>query len=363
MRRVAAPPAVAAEPTLGVAPVLLLDGVSKRYGRVTAVRELDLAVETGEVLAVVGPSGCGKSTTLRLIAGLEPPDAGHIRLGGRDVAGPRAWVPAEHRRVGLVFQDYALFPHLRVVGNVAFGLDRWPAGARRERVAEVLDLVALGDLAERYPHELSGGEQQRVALARAIAPEPTVVLLDEPFSNLDRNLRARVRAETLAVLRRTGTTAILVTHDQDEAMAAGDRVMVMNAGRREQLDVPQRVFHHPANRFVAAFMGDADFLPVRQEAGELLSELGRVVSGDRPVPPGRIDVMVRPHEVALHADPGGSARVVGVVCQGAFNLYTARLASGRTVRSLQPHTVAFAEGDAVRAELAAGARPTVLPGS
>jgi len=163
------------------------------------------------------------------------------------------------------------------------------------------------------------------------------------------------------VLRRTGTTAILVTHDQDEAMAAGDRVMVMNAGRQEQLDTPQHVFHHPATRFVAAFMGDADFLPARQQAGELLTELGRLPRADRPLPAGRIDVVVRPHEVALHADPGGAARVEGVVCQGAFTLYTVRLPSGRTVRSLQPHTVAFAERDAVRVELTSGALPTVVP--
>ena len=193
----------------------------------------------GELVTLIGPSGCGKSTVLRLLAGLERPDSGSVMLAGTEVAGPRRFVAPERRRVGLVFQDHALFPHLTVARNVGFGLDRLGRAERAARVAEVLALVRLGDLAARYPHELSGGEQQRVALARALAPGPTVVLLDEPFSSLDETLRAQVRAELVGVLRETRTTAVLVTHDQTEALSIGDRVVVMRDGRVEQEDTPQ----------------------------------------------------------------------------------------------------------------------------
>ncbi len=353
--------------------VLALERVSKHYRRVAAVRELNLDVPDGEVLALVGPSGCGKSTALRLVAGLEQPDAGQVRIGGEPVAGHGAWLPAERRRVGIVFQDHALFPHLTVAGNVSFGLDRWPAPRRRARVDEVLELVELGSLSARYPHELSGGEEQRVALARALAPAPALVLLDEPFSNLDRNLRAQIRTETVAILRSTGTAAVFVTHDQAEALATGDRVGVMNGGRIEQIGPPEDVFHAPVNRFVATFMGEADFLPARVSGGSLITEAGAV-----PVPTALnghtedllagsssgadVEVMVRPHEVTLRAAESGPARVVDAEFQGAFVLYTVALASGRTVRSLQPHTAGFAAGTPLIAELAHGHRPAVLTG-
>ncbi|MGH4017292.1 MAG: ABC transporter ATP-binding protein [Pseudonocardiaceae bacterium] len=342
--------------------VLALSGVSKRFRGVAAVRQLDLDLHDGEVLALIGPSGCGKSTALRLIAGLEQPDAGTIRIDAELVAGDGAWRPAERRRVGLVFQDHALFPHLTVAGNVAFGLNGWASGRRRARVGTVLELVELGRLSGRYPHELSGGEQQRVALARALAPEPALVLLDEPFSNLDRNLRAQIRTDTLSILRETGTAAVFVTHDQAEALATGDRVGVMHAGRIEQIDQPEEVFHAPANRFVATFMGEADFLPARRVGPELVTEAGAV-----PLPPGcngaaDITVMVRPHEVTLRPAASGPARVIGAEFQGAFVLYTVALASGRTIRSLQPHTAVFPAGTPLIAELAHGHHATVMAG-
>lgn len=342
---------------------LVLEEVTKTYGGVVAARALYLDARPGELLTLIGPSGCGKSTTLRLVAGLERPDAGAISIAGDVVADRRHWQPPERRRVGLVFQDHALFPHLNVSDNVAFGLDRLPRADRRTRVGEVLDMVRLGQLARRFPHELSGGEQQRVALARALAPRPAVVLLDEPFSSLDENLRAQVRSDTVAVLRETGTTAMLVTHDQTEALSVGDRVVVMRDGVIEQADTPQRVFESPSTRFVASFMGDADFLPAHVHNGVLVSEIGAVSaltgwgSGDVDV-----DVVLRPHEVALAVDPSSSARVVAVEYHGAFVLHTVELSSGRTLRSWQPHSVRHPVDTRVAVTLVPGITPTLLVG-
>ncbi len=342
---------------------LVLDGVSKRYGAVDAARDVSLSIAPGELLTLIGPSGCGKSTTLRLVAGLDRPDTGAIRIDGETVADRRTWRPPERRRVGLVFQDHALFPHLSVARNVAFGIARLPRSERRERVGEVLELVRLGHLAGRYPHELSGGEQQRVALARALAPRPAVVLLDEPFSSLDETLRAQVRADTVAALRETKTTAMLVTHDQTEALSTGDRVVVMCGGVIEQADSPQRVFESPATRFVASFMGDADFLPAHVHHALLTCEIGVVSTvpgwADAQVD---VDVVLRPHEVALAPDPDSAARVVAVEYHGAFVLHTVRLGSGRTLRSWQTHAVRYPVGTPVAVSVVAGIAPTLLVG-
>ncbi|NOZ59049.1 MAG: ABC transporter ATP-binding protein, partial [Euryarchaeota archaeon] len=216
-------------------PQVVLSGVAKSYGETPAVADLSLEVGDGEIFCLLGPSGCGKSTTLRLIAGLEVPDAGSIEIGGVAVAGEGTWLPPEERRVGIVFQDYALFPHMRVRENIAFGLRGWSRCALRRRVDEVLELVGLSGLEERYPHELSSGQQQRVAIARALAPEPEVVLLDEPFSNLDVDLRRRIRRDIKRILREAGITAIFVTHDQEEAFYIADRLGVMRRGRLEQV--------------------------------------------------------------------------------------------------------------------------------
>ncbi len=339
---------------------LALVDVHKRFGAVEAVEGFSLEVAEGELLSLVGPSGCGKSTVLRLVAGLLPIDRGEIRVGGQVVAGPGAWRPPEQRSVGIVFQDYALFPHLTVRQNVAFGLHRRPRAQRAPRVDEVLSLVGLRGHVDRYPHELSGGEQQRVALARALAPSPAVLLLDEPFSNLDPTLRAQVRAETIAVLRQARATAVFVTHDQQEALAVGDRVAVMRSGRLEQVAPPEIVFHAPANRFVASFTGEVDFLPAERRNGQLVTELGTVALPSGHLPPGDTAVMVRPHELALRPDAGGDAQVLAEEFQGAFVLCTVRLSSGRLVRSLQPHTVGLPPGTPVLAELAHGHTPAVL---
>ena len=344
-------------------PSLELDGVSKAYGRVEAAKELRMVAAPGELVTVIGPSGCGKSTLLRLVAGLDRPDAGTIRIDGDEVAGPRAWVQPERRRVGLVFQDHALFPHLDVTRNVAFGLDRLSRAERRSRVDEVLAVARLEPLAKRYPHELSGGEQQRVALARALAPRPAVVLLDEPFSSLDETLRAQVRADTIAVIRATGTTALLVTHDQTEALSVGERVVVMHDGRIEQADTPVAVFERPTTRFVASFMGDAVFLPAHVHDALLTSEIG-VVS----TVPGwggcdvDVDVVLRPHEVALAPAADGIGVVADVEYHGAFVLHSVRLPSDRLVQSWQPHSVRHPVGTRVSVSVVPGVTPTLLVG-
>jgi iron(III) transport system ATP-binding protein len=349
-------------------PALRFRAVAKTYGDNPAVCSVDLDVAPGEVLTVIGPSGCGKSTLLRLAAGLERPDGGTVELEGREVAGSR-WVPPEKRRVGLVFQDHALFPHLDVATNIAFGLDRLPRPERVPRVAEVLELVGLGELGRRYPHELSGGEQQRVALARALAPRPAVVLLDEPFSSLDENLRAQVRSETLAALRATGSAALLVTHDQTEALSLGDRLAVLCDGVLQQVGTPTEVYETPSNRFVATFMGDADFLPAHVRDALLTSEIGVVSTVPGWGRPSLdVEVMLRPHEVALRPEPratagrGAAAVVERVEYHGAFVLHHVRLPSGRTVRSWQQHSVRLEPGTPVEVTVVPGSRPVLLSG-
>ncbi|GIV97167.1 MAG: hypothetical protein KatS3mg057_1824 [Herpetosiphonaceae bacterium] len=222
---------------------ILCEGISKRYGTVQAVREVTLALERGQFLALLGPSGCGKTTTLRLLAGFEIPDSGEIAIGGQKVSAPGLFIPPERRRIGMVFQDYALFPHMNVERNIAYGLSRGPEQAAR--IQEVLELVGLVGLEKRMPHELSGGQQQRVALARALAARPEVVLLDEPFSNLDTGLRVRVRAEVREILARAGATAVFVTHDQEEALSLADQVAVMLNGQLVQCASPEEVLSPP----------------------------------------------------------------------------------------------------------------------
>jgi iron(III) transport system ATP-binding protein len=333
--------------------LLELSGVGKRFGagRPAAVDDLTFSLEAGHILALLGPSGCGKTTTLRLIAGFEVPDAGEIAIGGRLVArAGDGGVPPEERGVGVVFQDYALFPHLTVEANVAFGVARLPRAERRARVARMLELVGLSDLGARYPHELSGGQQQRVATARALAPAPTLLLLDEPFSNLDADLRAQMRDEVQKILRTTGTTAVFVTHDQEEAFTIADVVGVLNHGRLEQLGSPHTIYHHPATPFVAEFVGAADFLPGVVTAQGIVTEIGVFANVEGRELGAKLRVMIRPDDVGFVPDPAGQAMLLRRYFRGSENLYCLGLSSGYRVHSSQPSSAAFATGLRVRPE-------------
>ncbi len=257
--------------------ILYLEGVTKQFPHTNspAVADVTLTLLQGDLLGLLGPSGCGKTTILRLIAGFESAQVGTVAIAGRTVAGRGCWVPPEQRQLGMVFQDYALFPHLTVAENVAFGL--CVGGIKKGRTnnaAKLIALVGLAGLEHRYPHELSGGQQQRVALARALAPQPKLVLLDEPLSNLDVQVRLRLREEVREILKTTGTSGIFVTHDQEEALAIADQVAVMRQGRLEQIGTPEEVYTHPASRFVAEFVTQANFIPARRSGQMWETEVG-----------------------------------------------------------------------------------------
>ncbi len=325
---------------------LELRGLAKSYGAVRAVDDLSLDVEPGSLCALLGPSGCGKTTALRLIAGLERPDAGTIALGDRALSGAGDFIAPEHRRIGMVFQDYALFPHHDVAGNVAYGLGRRPD---HDRIAEVLELVGLAGLGDRPVHELSGGQQQRVALARALAPTPDLVLLDEPFSNLDAGLRERLRDEVAEILREAGVTALFVTHDQAEALSIAETVAVMRAGRIEQVGTPEEVYSRPATRWLARFVGEIEVVPGEAAEGRVICELG-LVPAEHGVE-GPVDVMIRPESVAIGLSgpqTAAEAEVVGRRFYGHDQLLVLRLPSGRTIRSRRLGFPAWHRGDRVR---------------
>ncbi len=323
---------------------VLATGLTKQFDEVVALDAVDLDVEVGELLAVLGPSGCGKTTLLRVIAGLEVPDAGTVAVAGRVVAGPDDFVRPEARRIGLVFQDYALFPHLTVAENVGYGVRE--RRRRRARVPEVLQLVGLTSLADRLPHELSGGQQQRVALGRALAPEPAIVLLDEPFSSLDAAMRARVREDVRDILERAGATAIFVTHDQEEALSIADRVAVMEDGRVLQLDDPTRVYAQPLDRFVATFVGDADVVSGTSDGAGVATALGRLTPLVAP-DPGPVDVILRPERLRLRLDGGGEGTVRHTTYFGHDQLVRVELADGAIVHARMGPGTSFEPGDRV----------------
>ena len=338
-------------------PALLVRDLSKAFEDTVAVREATFEVTRGEIVALLGPSGCGKSTTLRIIAGFERPDGGLVQVNGETAVDPGIWQPPERRRVGMVPQDFALFPHLSVAENIAFGLADghrawWTRPLRRfrrqpppARVVQMLELVGLRDFGERYPHELSGGEAQRVALARALAPEPAAVLLDEPFSNLDQNLRASLRLAMRGILKAADTAAVFVTHDREEALSLADRVAVMREGRIEQIGAPDEIYYRPETRFIGSFVGDANVLPATSLRGGAETELGFVILLD-PIDSedGRpLDVLLRPEQLALKpaaADDAAAARVINSEYYGHDQVVRVRLPSGLQVETrLRTETV------------------------
>ena len=339
---------------------LELNGVVQRYGKHTVVDGVNFYLEQGKIACLLGPSGCGKTTLLRCIAGFEDIADGEIRLRNEVVSRVGQRVAPEKRRIGMVFQDYALFPHLSIEQNIAFGLGRDPAEDIHLRVRQLLATVGLSGQGEKYPHELSGGQQQRVALARALAPRPELILLDEPFSNLDVGLRERLSVEVREILKREGSTAVMVTHDQNEAFAMADEIGLMYEGRIQQWDIPYNLYHRPANRFVADFIGQGVLVPgTVGDNNSVRMELGTLVS-DTPVECSetcdhcdngcRVDILLRPDDI-VHDDASAvHAEVLHKAFRGADILYTLRLSSGTEVLSLVPshHNHALGEKIGIR---------------
>ena len=331
---------------------LEVENLRHSYGAQEVVRNLSFSLARGAIGCLLGPSGCGKTTVLRCIAGFEAVREGAIRIADRLVSGPGAMLPPEARRVGMVFQDYALFPHLSVAGNIAFGLRSASAAVREARVRELAELVGLAAELDKYPHEISGGQQQRVALARALAPRPELLLLDEPFSNLDVDLRERLSHEVREIIKASGATAVLVTHDQQEAFAMADEIGVLSEGALQQWDTPYNLYHRPVNRFVADFVGQGVFLPARVLGpGQLGIELGVLKGAFQEK--GNLEVLLRPDDVVHDDDAPTQAEVVHKAFRGAEILYTLRLASGRKVLALVPshHNHALGERIGIRLDV------------
>jgi iron(III) transport system ATP-binding protein len=341
--------------------VLEIQGLSREYAGETAVEDLSLSVREGELLTLLGPSGCGKTTTLRTIAGLEEPTEGSVSIGGRTLADEETFVRPEQRDVGIVFQSFALFPHLTVAENIAFGLQDADDATTADRVEDLLELVGLEAHREKAPEQLSGGQQQRVALARSLAPEPDVLLLDEPFSNLDVRLRVRMREEVRRILKAAGVTAISVTHDQEEALSISDRVAVLNDGHLEQIGRPEEVFGHPESRFVAEFLGQAGFVSGRFEAGRVETTLGTfstaMLEGITQEYEGAdVDVLVRPDDlraVPAGDDREGDGRIVNRRYTGPSFVYRVELDSGDVVHCQHNHATEFDLDQRVAVDLVA----------
>jgi iron(III) transport system ATP-binding protein len=332
-------------------PALRLRGVKKSFGDVRAVDAVDLEIGSGEIVALVGPSGSGKSTVLRTVAGLSDPDAGTVEINGRDCSR----MAPEYRGVGFVFQDCALFPHLDVARNIGFGLIKMRRAERVRRVNEVLELVGLQGMANRLPHQLSGGQSQRVALARALAPSPSLLLLDEPFSNLDPQLRRQVRHEVLGVLRSCGAAALWVTHDHDEGLIVSDRVAVMDKGVIRQVGTPAEIWRRPADAWVAGFIGHGDLMPGQVEGGMVHTELGRVPATGLDEGAAAL-VLVRAHDVELD-EAGTPGTVVRRHFSGNDNVYCVQLQGGRLVHMHQPADVEFVRGQQIAVRIASERLP------
>lgn len=336
--------------------ILQVEGVSKQFSgnQSPAVNQVSFSLRQGELLGLLGPSGCGKTTLLRIIAGFEKPSQGTIELGGKIVTGSLHWVEPEKRRTGMVFQDYALFPHLNIAENIAFGLKSKKPRPRpqeiKKRVAEVLDLVGLSGLEKRYPHELSGGQQQRVALARALAPQPELILLDEPLSNLDVQVRERLRHEVRTILKSTNTAAIFVTHDQEEAMAIADKIGVMAQGKLVQLGTPEEIYSCPECKFVAEFVTQANFLQATKEGNLWCTELGEWCI-DTPVTFDKGELMFRQEDVILQPDEEGVTVIQEREFLGREYRYCLQTLSGKRLHARTDAKTQLAIGTKVKLDI------------
>lgn len=330
--------------------LLKLEFVRCSFDNEAVVNDLSFHINKGDIACLLGPSGCGKTTTLRAIAGFEPVAGGTIYLSNQPVSTAAHRLPPEQRKLGMVFQDYALFPHLTLWENICFGLRKLSKAEKQKVALRMLELVGLEQLSHRYPHEISGGQQQRVALARALAPEPALILLDEPFSNLDVDLRRRLALDVREILKRQGTTALMVTHDQEEAFAMADKVGVMQNGQLQQWDTPYALYHEPANRFVASFIGLGRFIPGQALSPEqVATELGPI-QGNRAYPWQQgtsVEVLLRPDDI--QPDPNGPLRatVLTKTFTGATSLVQLQLPSGAIIDALFPSDTEEQPGDAV----------------
>lgn len=345
-------------------PILALENITKQFSTqgIPAVSSVSLRLQPGELLALLGPSGCGKTTLLRLIAGFEQPQQGTITIAQQTVASKSICLPPEKRGIGMVFQDYALFPHLTVSQNVAFGLRRKSSSIAAERVQQAIELVNLTGLEHRYPHQLSGGQQQRVALARALAPHPFLVLLDEPLSNLDVQVRLRLRQELREILKGAGTSAIFVTHDQEEALSIADQVGVMQAGCLEQVGTPETIYREPASRFVAEFVTQANFLSARRQG-----QVWQTAFGDFPISltanlaanrqgveqQEQVELMVRPEEMKIQPDETSKLLICDRQFLGREYRYCIQAASGHKLTVRTPADVVYPVGMPIQVELTA----------
>ena len=331
-------------------PLIECRGATKRFGDLLAVDDVSFRLMPGEVLSILGASGCGKTTLLRIIAGFEGLDDGEVRFQTGLISDSDHYVPPERRNIGMVFQEYALFPHLTVAENVAFGLHGMSRGEQRGRTQDALGLVRLNGFESRYPHELSGGQQQRVALARTLAPSPIAVLLDEPFSNLDAGMRLEVRQEVEAILRSKGVATIFVTHDREEAFAFADRVGVMSRGRLEQIDAPYALYQAPVSPEVARIVGDCDFLQgvVRGNVAETeLGSLPYTCSEGKLADGTVLTLVVRPQDMKPESDDAGICRVEALEYRGGDTMLAVRTPSGTALRCRLPGYSDFSKGERI----------------
>ena len=337
-----------------------LRNLTNRFGELAVVDDVSLRIDHGQLVCLLGPSGCGKTTTLRLIAGFLEPSEGEIRVGDRLVSSKARTLPPEQRSMSMIFQSYALWPHMTVAENIIYGLKlrKMDRDTIAKKLKEILTTTKLEPLAQRYPGELSGGQQQRVALARALVQRPVLLLLDEPFSNLDPDMAGRMRQELHDLLRRTKTTTILVTHDHDEAFAMADRIAVLNQGRLEQFDTPETIYHMPETPFVADFVGQADFIPGTVSRGMVRTELGDFPNTLDCQDGTAVVVMIRPDDIHLVPARAAASHVLSRQFRGSENLYAVSLPSGQIVHSSQGSTSVYQEGTPV--ELRVLASHTVL---